>query len=579
MKIEELINGVKFESDIHEFKKSINPSDNRRWLKTICGFSNSKGGHIFIGVSDDKELCPFTENQIDTLKQTITNSIFSNISPIPKYEITLFQVEDKYIIDLFVHKNEFGITFFVDKSSGNQIFVRRDGQTNFATTEEILKLAVQSKKYEYDKTIVGIRREDISFYELEEEYKKTHNNESLTDKVLKSLGLLSIDGFLTIAGLLFMDETPYKNANIVCTTWPYETKGSSEYKDSKNYKGTLITLLHMAIDYIHNVPYYMFGGKKTDIRRVDIGSFSDLSLREALVNAMAHRDYTIDGNEIIIDCFKDRIEITSPGSMLQGANLGYKRLDETTISQRRNSVVCSVFEKLKLMENKGSGLAKIVNDYNGLSDIYTPLFKSNDVSFTIRLANKKYLTSSKNETTPITNSKNYLDNINLFKSRQDFFSENSNNQIIVDMIESDKNTDYNSISSHLGITKEGAKYYINKLRDAAIIRREGNTRTGYYEVFNEMDRPSDFMNLDDEVKQRVINWCKKYFLSTNTFNVDKSSYSLKHILENDTKIYLTNGQFKGAMLIAGYKQKKIDELNWYFNISKESPALFMNKNT
>jgi predicted HTH transcriptional regulator len=575
MKINQLIEGVLFESNIHEFKKHINPKEDKRWLKTICGFANSKGGHIYVGVDDNGYIYPFNKADIDKLKRTINDSVFSNITPLPKYEISIINTESKYILDIIIYKNEFGIIFFADKQNGNQIYIRRDGQTNFATTNEILKLALSTKKYEYDKTVVGLKREEVSFKGLEEEYKKTHNNENLTDKTLKSMGLVNVENFLTIGGLLFSDSSLYINANIVCTTWPGETKGSKAYLDSKKYNANLIDLLYKAIDYIHNVPYYMFGGNKTDARRVDFGSFSDLSLREAIVNSMAHRDYTIDGNEIIIDCFKDKIEITSPGSMLHGTNVGFSRLDETTISQRRNSVLCSIFEKLRLMENKGSGFAKIVSDYKDLGDTYTPLFKTNEVSFTIRLSNKKMLSANKNTTTQITTSNNYLNHINLFKSSEDIFMENSNNEIIFKMIENNRNTDYNSISIQLGITKEGAKYYINKLRDAALIRREGSTRSGYYEVFNEINRPADFMNLDDETKQRVITWCKKYFIISEAFNKDRDSYGLKHVLEEDTGIYLTNGQFKGVMLISGFRHENNEDLNWHFNISKKSPALFM----
>jgi predicted HTH transcriptional regulator len=577
LKINELIDGVRFESTTHEFKKNINPKEDKRWVKTICGFSNSMGGHIYVGVDDHGELFPFEEIDIDTLKMTINNIIMSNTSPLPKYKIDLIEIDSKYVVDISVCKNESGIVFFTDKQYGNQIYIRRDGQTNFATTHEILQLALSTKKYEYDKTIVGIKRDNVSFKYLEEEYKKVYNDENLTDKTLKGMGLVNIDGFLTIAGLLFSDKPAYQNANIVCTTWPDESKGSKMYLDSKKYNGSLIELLHKAIDYIHNVPHYMFGGMKTDARRVDIGSFSDLSLREAIVNAMAHRDYMIDGNEINIDCFKDKIEITSPGSMLHGTNSGYTRLDETTISLRRNSIICGVFEKLKLMENKGSGFAKIVSDYKDLSDAYAPLFRSTDVTFTIKLINKKYVSANSNVTTPITVSSNYLNNLNVFRSRQEIFSDNKNNEIIIKMIENNRNTDYDLIAVQLGITKDGAKYYINKLRDAAMIRREGSTRMGYYEVFNELDRPADFMNLDDETRQRVITWCKKYFIQSDSYNHDNTSYGLKHVFEEDTGIYLTNGQFKGAMLLSGFKNEKNEQLNWYFNISKKSPALYMGK--
>lgn len=61
-----------------------------------------------------------------------------------------------------------------------------------------------------------------------------------------------------------------------------------------------------------------------------------------------------------------------------------------------------------------------------------------------------------------------------------------------------------------------------------------------------------------------------------TPNYDKSSYGLKHILEKDTGLYLTNNEFKDAMLMCGYEPINPNELNWYYQISKKSPA-FKNK--
>ncbi len=208
---------------------------------------------------------------------------------------------------------------------------------------------------------------------------------------------------------------------------------------------------------------------------------------------------------------------------------------------------------------------------------YVPVFQTNEVSFTIRLINKKYLLGGTNITTPITTSMNYLDRRSLFKTRQELFDENPSNETIIKMIETDKRTDYKRISDQLGITKDGAKYYIQKLRDCGLVHREGNSRTGYYEVFNEMDRPADFMRLDDETRQKVVKWCEKYFLPSETVFSGISSYGLKHILEQDTGIYLTNGQFKGAMLLAGYFPKAYDDLNWLFKISHKSAAVFMEK--
>ncbi len=577
MKIYDLFKKLIFETDVYEFKQRLNEKENKQWLKTICGFANSKGGHIFIGVNDeDKEIIPFSEREADTIKQTINNSIISNITPIPKYNIEAIKVNNNYIVKLTIYNHENGITFFKDKQVGNQIFVRRDGQTMFALPEEIEKLAQNNKKYEYDKTVLGIKSSEITFNRLNDEYQKANHGENITAKLLKSMGLISHDNYLTVAGLLFSDYEDYDNSRVSFTIWPAESKGDKSYIDSKTYKGNILDILYKTVENIGNVPYYVFGGRKTDERRIDSGSFSLLTLREAIINAIAHRDYTIDGNEIAIDCFTDRIEINSPGSMLHGQTIGYQRIDENTASQRRNGVICLVLEKLKLMENKGSGFARIVEDYRDLGDDFAPLYKASAVTFTIRLVNKKQIITSKNETTPITTSKNYLNNIALFKKREDLIKANPNFQIIIAMIENDKATDYLAISNALGITRDGAKYYINKLRAASLIRRQGSNRAGYYEILNDSDRPADFMNLDEETKRITISWCKKNFLSSKTIFIDRNSYDFKIFFEKATNIYLTNGQFKGAMLLAGFSVENILDLNWHFKISKNSPAVMLN---
>ena len=88
---------------------------------------------------------------------------------------------------------------------------------------------------------------------------KNNDNETLTKKKLVSFGLVTSDDRLTIAGMLFSDNNINKNSNMICTTWPSLTKGTNDYQDSKSFEGSLVMLLHKAIEYIKEVPYYYFG--------------------------------------------------------------------------------------------------------------------------------------------------------------------------------------------------------------------------------------------------------------------------------------------------------------------------------
>lgn len=95
-------------------------------------------------------------------------------------------------------------------------------------------------------------------------------------------------------------------------------------------------------------------------------------------------------------------------------------------------------------------------------------------------------------------------------------------------------------------------------------------------VFNAND-PQSFGELTNDEQELLLSWIRDNFISTTTFNVQKNSYHLKHIFEEDA-FYVTNGQFKGAMLKAGFRVKNPESDYWCFNISKRSPAFKMAAN-
>lgn len=101
-----------------------------------------------------------------------------------------------------------------------------------------------------------------------------------------------------------------------------------------------------------------------DIRKL-VGETTEYvfqSTYEALVNALIHRDYMIFGSEVHIDIFDDRMEIYSPGGMVNG-NLTQNLDIQHVFSKRRNPILANIFNRLGLMERQGSGLSKIVEGY------------------------------------------------------------------------------------------------------------------------------------------------------------------------------------------------------------------------
>ena len=80
-------------------------------------------------------------------------------------------------------------------------------------------------------------------------------------------------------------------------------------------------------------------------------------------------------------------------------------------------------------------------------------------------------------------------------------------------------------------------------------------------------------DLSVETQQKVYTWIKDGFIKRKTVNGNHSSYGLKHVLQDDTGIYLTNNQFKDAMMICGFNPVNPNDLNWYYKISQKSPIV------
>lgn len=555
-----------------EYKIKLDKDNWIRWMKTLCGFSNTAGGHLLIGYNDAGVFVGMTSKEADETVRYLNEMVRRHTSPIVKYNIDFIQKDEKVCVDINVSARQNAITWLVDSQTSPQAYIRADGETVLATVEEMQSLLLKANAYEYDKTPIGIKYSDVSFEDLQEEYRKNNNNESITLKMLKSFELVTADDYLTIAGYMFSDNSDYKNMRVVCTTWPSNDKGTNSYLDSKSYSGSAVALIKNILEYIQNVSHYRFGGIKDKMYRKDNGSFDILSLREAIVNAIAHRDYKIDGNELAINCYPNRIEISSPGSMLQEEKTVLNAKLASVVSVRRNKVICDMFVRCKLMEEKGSGFEKILKDYERYDENYHPLYSANRVNFTLVLKNKKYEYGTTVPTTALID----YPNTSMFKCREVLYKENNKYQEIEDLIKEYPDITSLQLAEKLSLSKEGIKYYIAKMKEANLVRREGSNVSGRYILVNDEDRPADFNNLEIDIKSQIITWCKTHFIKTETFNLKHTSYGLKHILQRQDGTYLTNGQFKAAMLLAGFSCKDNSALNWCFDISENSAALKLN---
>lgn len=377
MYLYDIVKNFIVEDTQYECKARLNRDDTIGWLKTIDGFANSKGGILFIGVEDKSgKLIGFECDEIDKEKLYFYHTIKEHFDILPQInsEIISYVVNEKqrYILKINILESNIKPLIFTYKGLPC-IFKRRNGFTSAATTEEIISMSVGNNKVKYDTAISDVKFDFENFKKLKAFYQE-YTNDELSEKKLASIGLFNEDGFLTKGALLFSDDYDGKDTSIVCSLYQGFTRGDDKILASNRYSGNLIDSLNYIMNFININSNYGF--IKKDTYRVDFDAYPKRSIFEGVINALAHRDYFIKGSDICIDLFRNRLVMSSPGSIFKNEEsfISY-RLDKL-ISNRRNELICNVFVLCKVMEAKGTGFEKILDDYKDTDEVHKPFFSS-----------------------------------------------------------------------------------------------------------------------------------------------------------------------------------------------------------
>ena len=209
---------------------------------------------------------------------------------------------------------------------------------------------------------------------------------------------------------MFKDDYSGDDSLISCRLWKGTNKAGSVL-DSRRYKGSLAKVFKNAITFIERNT--RVGWEKThNGGRKEIRSYPKEAIREALVNAIAHRDYSINGTQIDIDIFDDRIDIVSPGSWLLP-----KTYDDYPIgsipSIRRNKIIAACLDTANLMERGGTGFQTIVESYRECGEEKQPGVLIFPGFLDLRLFDKLYQTDIEVEMNDISDNEKVLELLKL----------------------------------------------------------------------------------------------------------------------------------------------------------------------
>jgi ATP-dependent DNA helicase RecG len=462
-----------------DFKSELEKDKPVSWLKSVSAFANGIGGTLFFGVDNNGKPIGLSDAQSDA--EFISRRIKDRITPLPDFVLTPHSENGKTVLTLEVKAGRNTPYYYSPDSGIKRAYVRIGNESVLAPDYILNELILKGTNRTFDTTTTTHRKEDYSFTLLEATYRqRTKTRFDSTD--YKSFGLENDDGYLTLAGSLLTDQHIVYNSRIFCTRWSGLEMGSLEDDalDDKEYEGSLVYLLTSGCDFVKNNTKVRF--EKAPMERIDKPDYAERAVLEAIVNALIHRDWLMQGSEVHIDIYDDRCEISSPGGMYSGKLI--QELDINKLkSERRNPVLADLFHRMRYMDRRGSGLWKILNETKklyGYSDKFQPVFYSTHSSFTVVLKNVNYSESQ-------IESRDSGGGINGGLKRGINGGLNEAQQNIINLILENPMITTQTIADALKFTRRKVEYHISRLKDSGVVEREGSKKDGRWIVKMDKD--------------------------------------------------------------------------------------------
>ncbi len=335
-----------------EFKVSL-PNKIKEITEEVCAFANASGGVVLIGVDDANTIKGIT---IDNAKRSAIQNSINEISPVLKCDFNIVEVDGKDIAVIEVPSGQ-NKPYVLSGA----IYVRQGPNSQKLTTvEEMRDFFQQADKIYFDDAICkeaniedDIAKENINTFRFEAGLVNATSDEQL----FTNLKLVTNDGQLKNGTVLFFGSNPekfFEKAVIRCVAFNGIDK--RYIVDDKVMTGTLYQQYQKSMIWLKsklNVRYDIEGEGANP--RNEYWEIPIIAFKEAIINSLAHRDYYDKGARTTIEVFDDRVEISNPGGLVSAV----PRNEFGKRSASRNPLIFGLFERMRLVEQIGSGIARM----------------------------------------------------------------------------------------------------------------------------------------------------------------------------------------------------------------------------
>ena len=354
MNVPELLN--KEEGKTLEFKRDL--SSPLPILKTLVAFANSAGGVLLIGVDDESRKPIGVMHPLDD-EERLCNMIADSINPrlVPNIEMTTIDGKTLLLVEVFLS----GTRPHWLKMEGPEqgVYVRLGSTNRRADRELIAELRRSAEGIAYDELpMPGLSVDDLDLAQMNnllgDRHKLDRNGLRTLKLVIPEQGrMVPTRGAVLLFGKNRIEH--FSDAWVQCGRFIGTDKANIfDHIDLHDHLPQLVDSIMLFLK-----KHAMRGADFSEIRRKDVWSIPLGILREAVINALVHSDYSQRGAPIRVAFFDDRIEIENPGILPPGITVDDMKAG---VSKIRNPVIARVFRELNLIEQWGSGVPRMFKE-------------------------------------------------------------------------------------------------------------------------------------------------------------------------------------------------------------------------
>ena len=435
--------------------------------KEMVAFANTLGGQIFFGIKDKTgELIGLSYDEIQTISRELGNAANEQVRPTIYINTEVVRADGKHFLVCAVAqgKNK------PYKNLNGEIWIKQGADKRRITeNSEILALFQDSGHYQAD--AIGVKDttfDDLDRYALNDYLKKVYalNLDILAgnaEQLLKNIHVLTQGGIPTLAGYLFFGKHP----EYYCPTFMVKAVSffgnelaGTQYRDTKEIVGNMPQLYEKSMAFLksnlHNIQEK--GASFNTLGKLEI---AEEVLEEVLQNALVHRDL-LRSAPIRIFIFDNRVEIISPGALAGGLTEQDIRTGKTF---QRNPFMATFATNALHYRGIGSGIVRILAEYPEIEI-------ANDVNgkeFKVIILRKEHLKSTQENG----------------ESTQE--NKKSTQETILHILMENPKTNRKELAEIIGLSEDGIKKQLAKLKKEGLIERIGSTKAGYWKVISKQD--------------------------------------------------------------------------------------------